>query len=420
MNANVFCNAVEDKLQRKLAIDERDSIKSYLQQITIESHTSLKLAFKYHLEQVLRVLRARAVNISDSLEDIKAQQIAMLGKRDEDFQLVEKKHTHAPDERELLAAETAKLEALFLLEVGEVYDLSKAIAPKSKLKYSYLMLDSNNCIEIPDTRDKFMWLLQEEHPVLQTGYINLHSKLRNIVMARLGRMTMAHMHGDFAAAAVARNRFAFGFDEFASQALITPSGTKFQFIEFLPEYDTNYGTTIVLSPFNANRGWFRFRERFKMLDKLTLSITNLFDDTKVQVPATPFSFPASQISGILVSSGGSFANNPVSIPNHSLYLPINYYYGQAGYEYDVYAMVQGEYIFSGYNSGIPAIDAVWNAGTHQLQWRAIGGFYYEVPLLARPPPFAVTDFTITLTELPRFTGVLELISEDDSDDDTPI
>jgi hypothetical protein len=331
-----------------------------------------------------------------------------------------KKHSEEPDYEKLQDAESAKLEAMFLIEIGEVYDLAKAVAPRSKLKYNYIMLDSNNCFEIPDSRDKFTWLLQEEHYKLQTGYINLHSKMRNIVMARLGRMTMAHMHGDFAIDALARHRYAFGFEEFTSQALITPEGTKFQFIAFLPEYDTNYGTTIVLSPFNANRGWFRFRERFKMLDRLTLTITNLNTSTKVQVPDTPFSFPATQISGLSVTIGSRTAVNPVSIPNSRIYLPINYYYGQAGYEYDVYAMVEHEYVFSGFSYGFPPIDNAWNSGTHQLQWRTIADYYYEIPTLAKPPVGNTTPFTITLTKLPRFTGVLELISEDDDDDDTPI
>ena len=39
---------------------------------------------------------------------------------------------------------SAKLETIFLLEVGEVYDLSKAIAPKSKHKYNYLFKNFSN------------------------------------------------------------------------------------------------------------------------------------------------------------------------------------------------------------------------------------------------------------------------------------
>ncbi len=414
MNANVFCRAVEAKLLRKLNIDEQNIIKGYLSQIKIEPLTSIKLSFKYNLEQVLRMLQTGEPSVIDSKE----YQIATIGTNDEDGELSNKKHDESPNENELLAAETAKLETLFLIEIGEVYDLSKAIAPKSKLKYNYLMLDSNNCIEIPDTRDKFIWLLQEEHTRLQTGYINLHSKMRNIVMARLGRMTMAHMYDTFLLSAInGGNRFAFGFEEFTSQALITPDGTRFQFIELLPTYDTNYGTTVVLSPFNANRGWFRFRERFKILDKLSLTITYLYNSTKVVLPATPFSFPAQHISGLSANGNGTVADNPVQ--TNEIYLPINYYYGAAGIEKDYYGPVQGQYVFSNYNSGNPAIDAAWNGGTHGLEWRGFNDYFYELPRLPVPPP-GNYPFTITLTQLPRFTGVLELISEDDSDDDTPI
>ncbi len=411
MNADVFCRAVEDKLLRKLGSDERDTIKEYLSQIHIEPLTSLKLAFKYNLEQVVRVLQARKPPVIDPKE----YRIKMIGVRDEDGDLSNKKHSEYANENDLLSAETAKLEALFLLEVGEIYDLSKAIAPKSKLKYNYLLLDSNNCVDIADTRDKFTWLLQEEHAKLQTGYINLHSKMRNIVMARIGRMTLAHMHGNFAFSSLDRNRFAFGFDEFASQALITPEGTKFQFIGFLQDYDSNFGTTLVLSPFNSNRGWFRFRERFKMLDKLTLTITNLFDSTKVVVPNTPLSFPAIHRAGQVFVIDEAYVN-PIEIPDWEVYVP----FLEPKPVGVFYPVAYGTYIFSGYNSGIPAIDAAWNTANKVLQWREAADYFYTMPVLPSPPGPVNIPFTITITELPRFTGVLELISEDDSDDDTPI
>ena len=48
MNVNIFCQALEDKLKRKLGINEIDAVKKYLVSITLEPGTSLKLAFKYH------------------------------------------------------------------------------------------------------------------------------------------------------------------------------------------------------------------------------------------------------------------------------------------------------------------------------------------------------------------------------------
>jgi hypothetical protein len=400
MNNTIFCNAVSEKIRRRLGDDEIESIKTYLSGIRLASNTSIKLAFKYHLEQVVRVLKTRKSDVSNF--NLREYQIYELGTNKEDNQNNNKKHSDSSDEKELLSAETAKLEALFLLEIAEVYDLSKAIAPKSKLKYNYLLLDSNNCSEISNDRDKFTWLIQEDYPVLEQGYINLHSKMRNIVMARLGRMTFANMHTDFTDDAIARNRFAFGFEEFTSQALINPEGTRFQFIEFLPEYDTNRGTTIVLSPFNMNRGWFRFRERFKMLDKLTMHITNLNTSIRVVVPAEPLSLAARHISGFITVITDEY-DNPVIIVNGNRYL-----------------LTDGpwQYLISDYNSGQPLVDAEWN-GIHNLLFTGEPDYFVAISPVSPIAPFDV-PFTVTLMYPPRFTGVLELISEDDSDDDTAI
>ncbi len=413
MNANVFFSVVEDRLRRKLGFDEKELIKEYISRIKLTPYTSLKLAFKYHVERVCRKL---STTDRDLHENLKEQQIAMLGKSDEDFQLKSAKHTNSA-----VDALSAKLEAMFLLEVGDAYDLSKAIAPKSKLKYNYLLLDSNNCFEINGDRNKFTWLLQEENTNLQTGYINLHSKLRNIVMARLGRVTFAHMHGDFATAAINRNRFGFGFEEFASQALITPEGTKFQFIEFMSESDRNYGSTCVLSAFNANRGWFRFRDPFKMLDRLTMSVTNLNTSAKITVPATPYSFTA-----INYANRYNGINSPVYISGGDAKLPINYYMGEFGVEYDLPISTQNPYLISGYSSGDPVVDATWN-GTRNLIFSGLDPILYNPPDWYRPigttvgpfvgvGPYIEIPFTVTLMYLPRFTGVLELISSGDEDD----
>ena len=415
MNINVFCSVVEDQLNRKLYFDEKELIKGYISQIKLTPHTSLKLAFKYHVQFVCRKL---SKHLNGNLhENLREQQIAMLGKTEEEFQLTPVKHS-----ADLASvSEVAKLEAMFLLEVSDVYDLSKAIAPKSKLKYNYLMLDSDNCFDINGARDKFTWLLQEEHTNLQTGYINLHAKLRNVVMARLGRVTFAHMHEDFTNAVINRNRFGFGFEEFTSQALITPYGTKFQFIEFMSESDRNYGTTCVLSAFNANRGWFRFREPFKMLDKLTLTITNLNTSTKITVPDTAYSF-----SALNYSNRYNGINSPVYISGGDTKIPINYYMSEFGVEYDNPISTQNPYLISGYSSGNPVVDATWN-GTRNLTFSGLDPVLYNPPDWFNPigttvgpfvgvGPYIEIPFTVTLMYLPRFTGVLELISDGDIDD----
>jgi len=416
MNANVFCTAAAEKIQRQLTINEKELIKSYLANLKISPHTSIKLAFKYHLERVCAELSKHKPKQMPIFN--KDTQIAMLGKNSE-----ADKDNYVSDNKSTIS-EAAKLEALFLLEASDAYDLSKAIAPKSKLKYNYLTLDSNNCFEIPESRDKFTWLIQEEHTVLQKGYINLHAKMRNIVMARIGRMTFAHMYDDFTNDVLNKHRFAFGIEEFASQALIVPTGTKFQFVAFLSESDRNYGTTTVISPFNCNRGWFRFREPFKMLDKLTLTVTNLNMSTKVVLPDESFSFPAIHNSNQRIPGRIS----PIYINNANINLPLNYEDTPLGIDYQFITSVQGNYVISGYNSGNTIVDATWN-GNHSLipinpdknLYPDTNSWYRPIGTIPPPPyledpPFIEIPFTITLQYKPRFTGVLELISLDDSDD----
>lgn len=408
MNKVIFCKAIEAKLKRKLTIDEIYTVKDYIANIRLDRLMSVQLAFKYHLEKVIRLLSRNEEPL-----DLKEYQVATIGVNDETGY---SGNAHLPPSQD---AESAKLEAMFLIEAEGVYDLAKALAPKSRLRYNYLLLDSDNCIEINDSRDKFTWLINQNNVRLQTGYINLHSKMKNVVMARLGRMTMAHMHKDFTDAAVARHRFGFGFEEFASQALITPENTRFQFIEFLQTYDRNYGTTFVLSSFNSNRGWFRFREPFNNLDKLTLTITDLFDNQKMVVPVEPFSLAATHLINTIAAWDGDLIPYPITIPGEPLYLPYDYNYGINGPQLNTETDVHGDYIFQGYNSGFPLIDAAWNTGTHAMLSKVpLTQIFVPIPALPRPviPMVLGIDFTIILTHTPRFTGVLELISEVEQDE----
>jgi hypothetical protein len=423
INYKVFTNALKDKLGRELTRVEKESIFEYLSTIKITAHTSLKLAFKYYMEMVLRELKKNKPATTTAEVDLKAVQMQILSTGDTDNAPHQYADAYA-DSSESLAevVESAKLEALFLLHVADVYNLSKAIAPKSKMKYNYLLLDSANCYDIPNSRDKFTWLIQEEHTAPRTGYINLHAKLRNIKMARLGRMSFSHMYADFTQAALDRDRFGFGFDEFTSQALITPDNNKFQFISFLPEYDTAYGTNVVLTSFNANRGWFRFRENFKMLDKLTLGITNLSTNTKFVLPTDPLQFPASFVpivSGVRTDGAFVGGSGAINIPDHRILIPwlyqnVNIY---------TFAITNERFVISDFNNGNADDMAFLNGQQLALSWYTRnaeeiysvneGGF-----LFAGTPPPPDLPFNLTLLYAPRFTGVLELISEDDSDDET--
>ena len=286
---------------------------------------------------------------------------------------------------------------------------------KPKQYYNYLMLDSDNCHLINESRDRFTWLIQEEKVILQRGLINVHSGFRNIVAARLGRFTMNHMNIAFTDDAVARNRYGIGFDEFASQALITPDGNKFQFMVCMLESDNAYGTNITLSPFNNNRGWFRFREPFTTLSSLTLNMYNLNTNTRVSLPDSYVSFGAIKHSGnVYITSESEIYNNTITMDNGG-YLPINYNY-VGGYKNTVYDALLGEQVlFSGIDTGDPVLDALYNGQIKSIKYIDVDEFI--VIGESGTPIFPVGDYSMTITLLykPRFICALELISEYDDE-----
>lgn len=406
MNSVAFHKALENRLNRSV---DKNLVIDYLSKIRLNPSVSVKLASKYHLEKLARELS----KASEEPIDIKAYQIKSIGKNSEDTIEDIRKHEGSNYSED---TEIAEIEAAFLVGALGVYDLSKAVAPKSKWKYNYIMFDSANCAEISDARNRFTWLIQEKTPVYRSGYINLPSIMRNIVAARMGRVTFAHQNSNFINRVRAKHRFGFGFEEFTSQAFITPYGNRFQFVAFLPDYDTTYGTTVTLSPFDANRGWFRFSERYKTLDKLTLSITDLNTSTRFVLPAEATVIPAIQLRAIASSKAGVI-ESPIDIPNYLL--PVNPKI-LTNNTYPYLTSVAEEYIFDGIDTGEPAIDNVYNGSTHSLVWVDDNYFLfadgYTVPFDLYGITRITFPITVTLRYAPRFTGVLELISEDDSDD----
>lgn len=424
MDTALFCKKVEKQLQRNLTTDEEETILDYIKNIKLTAHTSIPLAFKHYVDEVSKVLKKREYrNATKGKEilDIKEYQVVAIGKNAEN----ENSNNISIDEVEIV-----KLEALYLLEANNVYDISKAIAPKSKTKYNYLMLDSNNLYDINDVRNKFTWLINDANPIYQTGYINLHSKLRNIKMARIGRITITSMPISFVNDTLERRRFGIGFEEFNSQALITPLGTRHQFLAFLQEYDRNEGPHITLSPFNSNRGWFRFRDAFKSLDKLTMTITDLFDDSKFVLPDEKTSFAASFNVGLTVpSTHHSTLHHPIIITDWQERLSFQY---DRVYDTTVYIgrMTSWDLMTtSDISTGVAEMDDYLNGWefypTYAGQKVDPPDDYFISPW-GKPTvdvgglPFTLPDglytMTLTMQYKPRFTMVLELISEDDDDE----
>lgn len=312
------------------------------------------------------------------------------------------------------------LEVFFSLKASN-HEISKSLAPSSKLKYNYLMLDSDNAIEIPDTRDSFTWLINDTNPRYQQGNINLHSKLRNAKFMRLGRITFANAPTTLVDYLVARSRLGIEFVELNSQAVIDTNGVKFHFLSCLPVYDVNYGCTVVSTSFFQNTGYFRFRERFKFIDKLTIRLWNIFGAAKFAIPAVETSFPGFQMIGtVFTGLDDPFTwDYPISVANALTYIPHNAlgnYFGYMCYGLEAVNI-------SGFTTDDPVTDAALilaynstpinpvkfvSSTLIDYQVNPSGGTYFT----SDPRPV-----TLTLIYKPRFTANLEIISEDSDDDE---
>ena len=330
----------------------------------------------------------------------------------------------------------AKSQSELALPITTLYTQPNVIYNmKSRYYYTYLTLDSSNC-EFNETRDKFRWLLHEENPIYKHGTIDTHAKFRNIIAARLGNIHTTHMPTGFATDAVAGARYGFGFEEFISQALISPNGNKYQFITSIRSNDSNYGTNITLSAFDHNRGWFRFREPYAMLNSLTLNIYNLVSDTKITLPDEYTSFSAVKHSGNTYVRIITNYYNTFTISNGNIYLPYSLLTGNGATNYFSTSTVAELVRFSGFNTGDPVLDAMYNNQLMQLKWIYqteffiqseqtlifsgpppgwTGDYYFDAGAPAQPFPTGDYPLTITLIYKPKFIGVLELISEYEGD-----
>jgi hypothetical protein len=201
MESETFRNLVISKIAKKHQLDSYDlaKIRDYLHSVKIIPNTSIKLAAEFHAKHIAELLVGE-LSKDDSIEnkrdlsktqiDIRAYQTSMLTDDLKGVTGITSLPGVHNSSNLIVPVIALELETLFQLEMLNKYELSKQIAPHSKMKYNYLMLDSWNCYEIPTTRDKFTWLLNDRNIVQQTGYINLHSILKNIKLARLGRMTL--------------------------------------------------------------------------------------------------------------------------------------------------------------------------------------------------------------------------------------
>ena len=83
------------------------------------------------------------------------------------------------------------------------------------------------------------------------------------------------------------------------------------------------------------------------------------------------------------------------------------------FEYDLAARVGEPVIFNDMNSGNPVLDAAYNGQTKIIRISGVSNVA-QIVVGSNPPfPIGIFPFTIRFIYKPRFTGVLELVSEDD-------
>ena len=463
--AGLFISAVENTLGKKTSDAERQYLIHYINtNITISKFTSIKLLVNHHVKIICNLIKKTKQSMANKIRstdttiqntehiiddfDLHEYQTNVIGIADEDGQL--NKYAELNTSTGLVSSASSmssipsassmssasfittpsissaiELEVDFLLKsTTDVYDFSKELVPKSKMRYNYVLLDTFNCYEINDSRNTFTWLINDGSPIYQSGYINLHSKLRNIKMMRLGWASFSHV--DLTTyTTLTTKRLGFSFNEFLSQALIMPSGIKFHFVQFMTGDPYNrVGSNITTSSFFENRGWFRFRERFMGLDKLTLSVYDLLAGSKVQLLDEFASFTGRQNINYSITYLPYSAlpiRDPVEITSPLVPLAYNHN-ADSKVDYLAAINVLEPLSFSGFTTPDPVTDAAlisaYNA-THSLQKKGGGAIYGPpvsyIDLNASTIVDPYVDVTISLIYKPRLNVVLELISEDQDD-----
>lgn len=432
--------------KRKLTNVQLDKVRQYLNIIHCNKYTDVQLAIEYHFTRLDKELATLYVTNTDTgvadaniyATNIHEYQNAKILEKDELNTLIKKyKNMQLP-----LPTTAIELETIFNIEAMSNINLVKEIVPYNNLKYNYLLLDTNNIYEVNDSRTTFKWLINDGPAQRRTGYINLHSKMANIKMARLSQCVFSHMNDNEIDIFRSQRRISFSFAELSAQSLIAPNGSKFQFMANRVRNNFLTGPSFILSTFEQNHGWFRFRSTISTLDYLTLTIWDYFNSVpqEIALPDVYLSFPAELVLNESIDDGAYFtftAYNYISVPDFKKYMflpkeqktpPLD------GLGRPIY-MTLDSYLISGFTSNDPVGDAAvisqYNS-VHYLRYNGERGIYYQFDYNPANPygndgifvspidlDTVVVDLagidsmqlTLTLIYKPRFTAVLELLSD---------
>lgn len=317
------------------------------------------------------------------------------------------------------------------LKFGQLtgYQLCKQINPMPRLKYNYVLLDTGECYDRTDY--VFKWLLNDQTKVKKTGILPVQGKLRNIKMARIGMVTISNLIGDENTLVLSKKRLGLDFEEFRQQGMIIGNRIAEFFIHFRDITDL-FDNTFTISPFDHIRGWFRFDHSLKELSSLTLRMfdTTTLNDIRINTSDT-VTFSGIQEVGIghFIPVSGYLFNytNPFYLFSGLLFSNLAYG-GALSRQVDMTNVT-----FSGFTTDDPVADAAvitaYNA-VHSISYiytdygtarffpmsRYDLGFHTNISTITSASNEIPIQATFNVIDKPRVTVVMEIISEDDSED----
>ncbi len=421
--ANDICNEVCHLLGRGLTSVEQDAVHQISRSVIPDPKIVKGLLVRYYAKKIVDVIKDQK-----KPADLREYNIQVLNEQEE------------PDKtKQEIKAEDSyymrEIKIVDFLNFGDLtgYQLSKQINPLSRMRYNYVFLDTSKCYSRTDY--VFKWLLNDKIKVKQTGVLPTQGALRNIRMARIGLATFANFIPPAAAPVKNQKRIGFDFEEFRAQGhLMGPQTAQFfmHFRDISYLDDNNY----IVSPFDHIRGWFRFHEPIKELPSLTLKMfdTSTFQDLKVNSDDT-VTFSGIQQFGI--TTGAVTDGGIIPAAADHFYLSTNglplistvKFSGNLSRQVDMENAV-----FAGFTTDDPVTDAAVIAAynttrvaTYRFAQNANGRYFLTSNLLMRTDPHVdISTITYGGTEIPiqvtfpvlakpRVNFVMELISEDDSE-----
>lgn len=438
MAEQVILPFITKKLNKRLSSDEIKYISNKIKNITfnknnIGSTVNTLIDDIKTGKAIINIRNNKNVNTISAepnklvIENQREYTLQKLNESDEEYENIDRYN-------EALTLEVAEF---FTYKKDDLFALSKCVNPASKEYYSYIMFDSFNKRTDLSTETRFVWELNDSGlAVERTGVINLPHKLNNIIRMRLGRVSVNNIDYDEFSKIfnTETNRFAFYFENFKSQSLISPDGNNFH---FLAKNDTRLrrGNCFTLSTFDENRGWFRFHKPHRNTDELILNMYDIFTPTApIAVGTVPVSIDATATVGVTIDSSWDPAftkfYNPVIVsatPADLYNMMTTVFFAPGDTQTE---NVDGPsssnpvtYTISGFTTADPVADAAFIAAYNTSNWTAVlegDHLYFEPPVDPNTavPPLTLgggkggsyIPITITWNVSPRLLGVLEVVS----------